>query len=162
MVKIRLRRIGTKARPFYRVVVTPSTAARNGRFVETIGTYDPVRKPVQIQIDEERALHWLMIGAQPTETTARLLNKVGVLERYFTVRPGAKKAYSFLDKRTAAMSVQSVIASAAPAKQPEPIPEPVAAPVAEVPEAEPIVEAPATEAPPEVVVPESAVEETPE
>lgn len=147
MVKIRLRRIGTKARPFYRVVVTPSTAGRNGRFVETIGTYDPVRKPVQIEINEERAMHWLLIGAQPTETTARLLNKVGVLDRYFAERPSAKKAYSFLDKRTAAMSVQSVIAPAAPAKKAEEAP--AAAPVAEV---APVVEAaPAAEVVAEVV-----------
>ena len=102
MVKIRLRRIGTKGRPFYRVVVAKSTAARNGAFVETLGTYDPVVKPTLIKINEERALHWLMIGAQPSETTAILLNKVGILPKYFEARPQAKKHYSFLDKRTAA------------------------------------------------------------
>src|ERR1044071_6538466 len=100
MVKIRLRRIGTKGRPFYRVVVAKSTAGRNGAFVETIGTYDPVVKPTLININEERALHWLMSGAQPSETTAILLNKVGILPKYFEARPTAKKQYKFLDKRT--------------------------------------------------------------
>jgi len=66
MVKIRLRRIGTKGRPFYRMVVAPSTAGRNGRFVETIGTYDPTVKPSHVQINEDRAMHWLLNGAQPT------------------------------------------------------------------------------------------------
>src|SRR5271165_7083714 len=109
MVKIRLRRIGTKGRPFYRVVVAKSTAARNGAFVETIGTYDPLTQPKIITINEERALHWLMSGAQPTETTAYLLNKVGILPKFFEARPAAKKSYSFLDKRTAAISVKSVV-----------------------------------------------------
>ena len=109
MVKIRLRRIGTKGRPFYRVVVAKSTAARNGTFVETIGLYDPIVKPTRIEVNQERALHWLRSGAQPTETTAYLLNKIGVLEEYFKERPHAKKQYSFLDKRTAATSVASVV-----------------------------------------------------
>lgn len=165
MVKIRLRRIGTKARPFYRVVVTPSTAARNGRFVENLGTYDPVRKPIHIQIDEERALHWLLNGAQPTETTAFLLSKVGILDKFFEARPKAKENYSFLDKRTASMSVQSVIAEPAAKKEAAPAPEApaveavVAEPVAEV-AVEPVVEAVA-EPVAEAVVEESAAEETP-
>lgn len=109
MVKIRLRRTGTKGRPFYRVVVAKSTAARNGTFVEAIGTYDPIVKPTKIAVNEERALHWLRMGAQPTETSAYLLNKIGILEKYFEERPAARKQYGFLDKRTAATSVASVI-----------------------------------------------------
>jgi small subunit ribosomal protein S16 len=109
VVKIRLRRIGTKGRPFYRVVVAQSTAGRNGKFVETLGTYDPIVKPTRIEVNQERALHWLRIGAQPTETTAYLLNKVGILEQYFQERPNARKSFSFLDKRTAATSVASVV-----------------------------------------------------
>src|SRR5450631_4515311 len=105
MVKIRLRRIGTKGRPFYRVVVAKSTAGRNGAFVETLGQYDPVVKPTLININAERALYWLHQGAQPTETTAYLLNKVGILPTFFEARPSAKKHYAFLDKRTAAISV---------------------------------------------------------
>ena len=78
MVRIRLRRIGTKARPFYRIVVAESHAGRNGAFVETIGTYDPTRKVKLLEVNEERAMHWLLAGAQPSETTAYILNKTGV------------------------------------------------------------------------------------
>ena len=137
MVKIRLRRIGTKGRPFYRVVIAKSTAARNGAFVETIGTYDPLTKPKAITINEERALHWLMEGAQPTETTAYLLNKVGILPKFFESRPAAKKSYSFLDKRTAAISMKSAVEPvveekpAKAAKAEAPVEEPVAAPADE-------------------------------
>ena len=105
MVKIRLRRIGTKGRPFYRVVVAESACGRNGSFVETLGTYDPVAQPKKIEINEERAIHWLMAGAQPSETTAYLLNKLGILPKFLELRPQQKKNYSFLDKRTAAISV---------------------------------------------------------
>lgn len=153
MVKIRLRRIGTKGRPFYRVVVAKSTAGRNGAFVETIGQYDPVVKPTLININKERALHWLLSGAQPTETTAILLNKIGVLDEFFAQRPGSKKDYKFLDKRTAAMSVASAIeapaaAAEAPAAAPAPVEEAPAA-VEEAPvEAAPVAEAPAEEAAP--------------
>jgi len=163
MVKIRLRRIGSKGRPFYRVVVSKSTSARNGAFVETLGTYDPVVKPTLIKIDEEKALQWLMSGAQPTETTAILLSKTGVLDKFFEQRPKAKQHYKFLDKRTSAMSVQSAIGpqgkakaeAAAPAEAaPAPAPEPEAAAPAPEPEveaieapAEAIAEAPAGEAP---------------
>lgn len=119
MVKIRLRRIGTKGRPFYRVVVSKSASGRNGAFVETLGTYDPVVKPTLININEERALHWLMNGAQPSETTAYLLNKIGVLPRYFEARPAARKNYKFLDKTTSATSVPTAVdaPAAAPADE---------------------------------------------
>jgi len=112
MVKIRLRRIGAKGRPFYRVVVAESTSGRNGAFVENIGTYDPVAQPKQLQINEERALHWLMEGAEPTETTAYLLQKLGILPRFLEQRPSQKKKYSFLDKRTAAISVAATTETA--------------------------------------------------
>jgi small subunit ribosomal protein S16 len=142
MVKIRLRRIGTKGRPFYRVVVAKSTAGRNGAFVETIGQYDPVVKPTLININQERALHWLLSGAQPTETAAILLNKIGVLDEFFKQRPGSKKDYKFLDKRTAAMSVKSAIEvptalAEAPVAEPTLAPEPVVEPVVEEAPAEP-------------------------
>lgn len=140
MVKIRLRRTGTKGRPFYRVVVAKSTAARNGSFVETIGSYDPIAKPKKIEVNSERALHWLRSGAQPTETTAYLLNKTGVLEQYFQERPAARKQYGFLDKRTAATSVASVVEQNAVKEKKAPAPEAVAAPAPE-PVAEPVVEA---------------------
>lgn len=110
--------MGTKGRPFYRLVVAPSTAGRNGRFVEILGTYNPVIKPTHIEINGERALYWLLEGAQPTETAARLLNKQGVLAEFFAKRPEAKKDYAFLDKRTAAISVKSAIDTPAAAEAP--------------------------------------------
>ncbi|MFQ3587655.1 MAG: 30S ribosomal protein S16 [Fimbriimonadaceae bacterium] len=125
MVKIRLRRIGSKGRPFYRVVVAKSTAGRNGTFIETIGTYDPVAQPKLVQIDAERALHWLLQGAQPTETTAYLLNKVGVLETFLAMRPNQRRKYGFLDKRTAVTSVASVVEAPAVESKPEPVAEAV-------------------------------------
>ncbi len=131
MVKIRLRRSGSKHRPFYRVVVAKSTAGRDGAFIEIIGTYNPVTKPKLINIKEDRAIHWLLEGAQPSETAAIIMNRVGILEKYFEQRPSAKKSYKFLDKRTSSMSVQSVI-KAAPvetAAKPEPVAE--AAPAVE-------------------------------
>lgn len=109
MVKIRLRRIGTKARPFYRVVVAESSAGRNGAFVETLGTYDPTKQPKHLEISEDRAVHWLLNGAQPTETVAYLLNKTGALEKFLEQRPGQRKVYGFLDKTTAATSVASAV-----------------------------------------------------
>ncbi len=116
MVRIRLRRLGTKGRPFYRIVVAESKAGRNGTFVETIGIYDPTRAVKLLEVNEEKALHWLLLGAQPTETVAYLLNKSGVLPKFLEQRPNQRKTYSFLDKRTAATSVaSSVDAQPAPA-----------------------------------------------
>ncbi len=148
---MRLRRVGTKGRPFYRVVVAPSTGGRDGRFVEVLGTYDPLSKPTAIKINEARALHWLMEGAQPTETTAIILNRSGILEKYFEARPKARESYKFLDKTTGLSSKASVVTASEPAA-PAPKPAPVA--VAE-PEPEPVVaEAPVAEEAP-------AVEEAP-
>ncbi len=72
-VKIRLRRIGQKKRPFYRVIVADSRSPRNGRFIEEIGYYDPNQEPSVVKIDAEAAKKWLANGAQPTETVAKLL-----------------------------------------------------------------------------------------
>jgi small subunit ribosomal protein S16 len=102
MVKIRLRRLGQKHRPFYRIVVAEANTGRNGKFVETIGIYDPVAQPKRLEVKEERALHWLRHGAQPTETAAYILNKLGVLPKYLAERPHQAKNFAFLDKRTPA------------------------------------------------------------
>ena len=75
MVKIRLRRVGAKKAPFYRVVVADSHFARDGRFIEEIGTYDPLTEPATNQIDMERAKYWISNGAQPTDTVRGLLKK---------------------------------------------------------------------------------------
>ena len=79
MVKIRLRRLGAKKAPFYRVVVADSRFPRDGRFIEEIGTYNPLTDPVEIKIDSERAQQWIKTGAQPTDTVRVLLKKTGVL-----------------------------------------------------------------------------------
>ena len=92
-VKIRLKRMGAKKRPFYRVVVANSTAARDGRFIETIGHYNPCVEPPAISIDAEKALRWLGHGAQPTDVTRALLRKQGILDR-FDAAKAARKADS--------------------------------------------------------------------
>jgi small subunit ribosomal protein S16 len=78
MVKIRLRRMGAKKAPFYRVVVADSRYPRDGRFIEEIGTYDPRQEPAAINIDVERAQAWIKTGAQPTDTVRDLLKKAGL------------------------------------------------------------------------------------
>ena len=79
MVKIRLRRMGAKKAPFYRIVVADSRYPRDGRFIEEIGTYDPTAEPVALKVDAERAQAWIKSGAQPTDTVRALLKKVEVL-----------------------------------------------------------------------------------
>ena len=79
MVKIRLRRLGAKKSPFYRVVVADSRFVRDGRFIEEIGTYDPTQEPSLVQIDAEKAKQWLANGAQPTDTVRVLLKKAEIL-----------------------------------------------------------------------------------
>ena len=78
-VKIRLKRMGMKKEPFYRIVVADSRNARDGRFVEEIGYYNPLTEPATLSVDAERARYWLGVGAQPTDTTRALLKKGGVL-----------------------------------------------------------------------------------
>ena len=79
MVKIRLRRIGAKKAPFYRVVVADSRFARDGRFIEEIGYYDPTKNPSVVSIDADKSKQWLSNGAQPTDTVRELLKKASVL-----------------------------------------------------------------------------------
>ena len=82
MVKIRLRRTGAKKRPSYRLVVADVRSPRDGAFIQIIGHFDPLTDPEIIVIDEEKALHWLRQGAQPTATAARLLSKTGIMEKF--------------------------------------------------------------------------------
>ena len=79
MVKIRLKRMGMKKKPFYRVVVADERASRDGRFVDEIGYYNPVSNPVELKIDEEKAQQWIKNGAQPTDTVRALLKKSGAI-----------------------------------------------------------------------------------
>ena len=93
-VRIRLRRLGAKKRPFYRVVVADQRSPREGQFIEAIGKYHPLEDPSLIEIDEERALEWLMKGAQPSEAVQTLMTKVGIWEKFEAERPKAKKPAS--------------------------------------------------------------------
>lgn len=80
MVKIRLRRMGAKKAPFYRIVVADSRFPRDGRFIEEIGYYDPTKEPVVIKVDDEKVQQWIANGAQPTDTVRALLKKSGAIK----------------------------------------------------------------------------------
>lgn len=82
MVKIRLRRVGAKKQPHYRVVVADSRSPRDGKFIEVIGHYNPRTEPPTVQIDGERALYWLSVGAQPTAAIHRMLDRLGIMARF--------------------------------------------------------------------------------
>ncbi len=79
MIRLRLRRMGAKKRPSYRIVVADSKSPRDGRFIESFGLYDPITQPATVRIDEERARHWLSVGAQPTDTVRDLFVRAGLM-----------------------------------------------------------------------------------
>ena len=87
-VKIRLRRMGSKQRPFYRIVVADSRSPRDGRFISEVGTYNPVVEPAEIKIDKEAIKEWIKKGAQPTDTVRSLLKKNGILEEMHKEKAG--------------------------------------------------------------------------
>src|SRR6266566_1156189 len=115
MVKIRLMRMGATKRPFFRVVVADSRSPRDGRFIENIGKYHPLEDPSLIEIDADRALHWLSNGAQPTEQVEVLLKIQGIWERFETGK--TKKA-----TRPAKSARAAKAGSAAPAADETPAP----------------------------------------
>ena len=90
-VKLRLKRMGAKKRPFYRIVAADSRSPRDGRMIEVVGTYNPILEPAEIKIDEEKAMKWLSNGAEPTETVRDLLKKQGILEKFHNVRMSKKE-----------------------------------------------------------------------
>ena len=81
-VKLRLKRMGSKQKPFYRIVAADSRSPRDGRFIETVGTYNPLKNPTEIKVDEEKALTWLNNGAQPTDTVRSILTESGIMKKY--------------------------------------------------------------------------------
>lgn len=89
-VKIRLKRMGAKKNPFYRIVVADSRSPRDGRFIESIGYYDSTVQPAVVKIDEEKALSWMSKGAQPTDTVKSLLSKDGIIAKFAEAK--AKKS----------------------------------------------------------------------
>lgn len=87
-VKMRLKRMGAKKAPFYRIVVADSRSPRDGKFIELIGTYNPLVAPAEIKINESLALEWLNKGAIPTDTVKNILSKAGTMEKYHNSRLG--------------------------------------------------------------------------
>ena len=91
-VKIRLKRMGAKKRSFYRVVTADSRSPRDGRFIETVGTYNPITNPAEVKLNEERILYWLTQGAIPTDTVKSLLSKAGIMTKFsLSKNPRPKK-----------------------------------------------------------------------
>ena len=138
-VKLRLRRVGAKHQPRYRIVAADSRSPRDGRFIEVIGYYNPERQPHELDINHELALKWLGRGAQPTETVGDLLTQAGVMAKFNELR----------GKPVAAPAV-SPSAPPPPAEAPEAVAVAVAAPAAEAPsEAAPEAGAPSAQTQPE-------------
>ena len=155
-VKIRLRRIGAKKQPAYRIVIADARAPRDGRFIEIIGHYNPLTDPAEVVINSERALHWLRNGAQPTEIVQRMLVKAGVWSE-FTGEPMPAPPTVTVEPTAAAVTPPEAEAEAV---EEAPVAE---APAEEAPAEEaPAEEAPAEEAPvAEAEAEEAPVEETP-
>ena len=112
-VKIRLKRMGSKKKPFYRIISTDSRNPRDGRFIETLGYYNPLTDPVQIKVDEDNVFKWMERGAVPTDTAASLLKQVGVMQKWNFMKQGVKK--EDLDAKLEAMGVKTA-PQAAPKK----------------------------------------------
>lgn len=89
-VKLRLKRGGAKQRPFYRIVAADSRCARDGRFIDSIGTYNPIPSNYELTVDEEKALYWLNNGAQPTDTVKSLFTKKGIMAKYVASKKEGK------------------------------------------------------------------------
>ena len=87
-VKLRLKRMGSKQKPFYRIVAADSRSPRDGRFIETVGTYNPITEPAEIKVDEEKTLARLATGAEPTDTVRNILSKAGIMEKFHNQKQG--------------------------------------------------------------------------
>lgn len=124
MVKIRLSRTGKKGQPSYRVVVAEITSKRDGRIVENIGHYNPIGKQAEVKIQEDRALYWLSVGAQPSDAVRRFLEKQGTYGRLQRLRGGEAFDNLLAEYRGEPIAAQTVVVA-------EPVAEPVAAPEAE-------------------------------
>ena len=136
--RIRLRRMGAKKAPFYRVVVADSRSPRDGRFIEEIGYYDPTKNPSIIKIDEERAKYWMGTGAQPSETVKTLMARVGIIEEpVYKTTPETKAAVAVeaADPQPAAEAAAAVAVEAEVVAEAEVVEVAAEAEVAEVEEA---------------------------
>ena len=90
-VKMRLKRMGSKQKPFYRIVVADSRSPRDGRFIEEVGYYNPIKEPAELKINEELAKKWILQGAQPTDTVKNLLTKAGINKMIHEEKMASKK-----------------------------------------------------------------------
>lgn len=90
-VKLRLKRMGSKQKPYYRIVAADSRSPRDGRFIEVVGTYNPIKTPAVVTVNEEIALKWLNNGAEPTETVRSILSKEGIMKKYAEEKAKSKK-----------------------------------------------------------------------
>jgi len=97
MVRLRLRRMGAKNQPFYRIVAVDSRWKRDGKYIEALGYYDPKTDPYTLQLDEEKAMKWLKVGAQPSDTVRALFRKAGVLKKFHEFKY-VKQADSLADE----------------------------------------------------------------
>jgi small subunit ribosomal protein S16 len=155
--RIRLRRMGANKRPFYRVVVADQRSPRDGRFIENIGKYHPLEDPSLIEIDAERALHWLRVGAQPSDQVRNLMVKVGIWDTFVAERPSAagqvrvrdaKTDEPKLSKKAQAKAAVAAEEAAAPVEKPAEVPAEEATPIeeaAQAPASEEAAEAPAAD-----------------
>ncbi len=123
MVKIRLRRVGAKKQPSYRIVVADARSPRDGRFIEAIGFYNPRTEPETVVIKEERALHWLSVGAQPTEPVLRLLKAYGTWGRFERLKAG-ESLESLVAEAEAAAPAAEIPSEDEEAEEPAPSEEP--------------------------------------
>ena len=153
--RIRLRRMGANKRPFYRVVVADQRSPRDGRFIENIGKYHPLEDPSLIEIDEERALHWLRVGAQPSDQVRNLMVKIGIWEKFAEERPAVADQVRVRAEKPDEPKLSKKAAAKAAAKAEEAAAPPPAEPEPEAPAAEP--EPAAAEPEPETPEPVEAV-----
>ena len=155
MLRIRLSRVGKKKQPAYRLVVADSHAPRDGAFVEIIGQYNPRTDPMTLVVKEDAAVEWLRRGAQPSETAAKLLTRIGVMERAGRAPVTWDRTTPVMPKKAAEEAAPAVAAPAPAAAAPAPA---AAEAAAEAPEAEAAAEAPEAEAAAEAPEAEAAAE----
>ena len=116
-VKLRLKRMGAKQKPFYRIVAADSRSPRDGRFIETVGTYNPIKNPEEITVNKEKVMYWLSKGAEPTETVRSLFKKMGVTKKFADSKKTAKKEVKKETKVEKKTEVKKETTKKAPAKK---------------------------------------------
>jgi small subunit ribosomal protein S16 len=160
--RIRLRRMGSKGRPFYRVVVADQRSPRDGRFIENIGRYHPLNDPSVIEIDQDRALHWLRVGAQPSDQVRNLMQKVGIWDAFVAERPKAAVISTKPERPVKEKLSKKAQAKAAEAEKTPAAPPPAQAPAAPAAEAATTEEAAAPAEPETAEAPDAGAEDTAE